>query len=251
MSRLPAIFGVLSTAALALSAGLIFGYAPTEATMGVVQKIFYIHVPSAWAMYFNWFICAIASAIWIVRKSERWDLVAASAGENALLFAAGVMITGPLWGRSIWSAYWAWDPRLTSALILTCIIAAYVLLRASQTRSDHRFAAVLAISGAVMIPAIHFSIQIWRGQHPVVLGRGGAGITGEMALTLIICTLAFTLLSVAFLLFGTQNKRRQRQLHRATEALRHADTPQERARICQDLRQPRSAPPSAPQAEGP
>jgi heme exporter protein C len=188
----------------------VFLVAPIEARMGVVQKIFYFHVPGAYAMYLSWGICTVSSIIYLNRRDERFDMAAKSAAEVALIFAAIVMITGPLWGRKAWGAYWTFDPRLTASLLFTLIIAAYVLLRAlSQGERERRFAAALAILGAAVMPIIHVSVAKWRGQHPTVL-RGG-GLEATMKATLIWGFAVFT--SFVFLLifrrYGLEKSRRR------------------------------------------
>lgn len=202
MSRYsPCLLAVLAALGLSVALWLAFVHAPVEAEMGVVQKIFYFHVPAAYTMYLAWGICTAASVAYLILGREGLDALARSAGELAALFAVMVMITGPLWGRKSWGAYWAWDPRLTSTLLLTLIIFAYVALRALGTREvERRFAAALSIVGACLLPVIHFSVSAWRGHHPTVIGGGGGGLTAEMGLALAASLIAFTLLLAALLL---------------------------------------------------
>jgi heme exporter protein C len=198
---LPCLLAVLAGLGLLATLWLAFAVAPVEAEMGVVQKIFYFHVPAAYTMYLAWGVCAAASVAYLVRRRESFDALARSAGEIAALFAVMVMITGPLWGRKAWGAYWTWDPRLTSALLLTLIIFAYVALRSLGAReAERRFAAALSIVGACLVPIIHFSVSTWRGQHPTVIGRGGGGLTAEMGAALAAGLISFTLLFLALLL---------------------------------------------------
>ncbi|MBW2278351.1 MAG: cytochrome c biogenesis protein CcsA, partial [Deltaproteobacteria bacterium] len=136
-----ALAGVGLLAALALA----FEYAPIEAQMGIVQKIFYFHVPSAYTMYLAWGVCAVCSIVYLVTRKPRFDMLAKSAAELALLFAVLVLITGPLWGRKSWGTYWTWDPRLTSSLLLFLIMVSYALLRSlARGEVERRFAAALA-----------------------------------------------------------------------------------------------------------
>ena len=166
--------------------------------MGIVQKIFYFHVPSAYAMYLAWAVCTVTSILFVVRRQDKFDMIARASAELALIFGIIVMTTGPLWGKKAWGAYWVWDPRLTSALVLTMIILSYVLLRYfSEGEVIKKFSAALAIVGAAMIPLIHISVDIWRGQHPSVL-RGG-GLAPEMKTTLLVCLTAFTIVFIVFL----------------------------------------------------
>jgi len=121
----------------------IFVHAPGEPTMGVVQRIFYFHVPCAICMELCFFGCGIASAVYLGRRSSRWDALAVSLGEVGMLLFACVITTGPLWGRKAWGVYWTWDPRLTSTLVAGMIFLAYLVLRASRGVGDveKRFAA--------------------------------------------------------------------------------------------------------------
>ncbi|MDJ0761914.1 MAG: cytochrome c biogenesis protein CcsA [Myxococcota bacterium] len=160
---------------------LIFIYAPVDANMGIVQKIFYFHLSSAILMYLSWIICTVASVAYLVRRRATWDMLAVSAGELALVFAAMLMITGPLWSRKSWGTYWTWDPRLTSAMMLTLVIVSYVVLR-SLAKSDveRRFGAALTILGTCLIPITHLSVVKWRGQHPTVITGKGGGLDPQM-----------------------------------------------------------------------
>ena len=191
---------------------MVFFYAPIEAEMGIVQKIFYFHVPSAYAMYLGWGTCTLGSIIYMIKRTEKWDMVAQSGAELALLFATLVMITGPLWGRKSWGAYWTWDPRLTSSLLLTLIIVSYVLLRTlSSGEIERRFAAVLSILGACVVPIIHISVTRWRGQHPTVIGSKGGGLAPEMKLTFFMGLISFTALFAVLLWrrYGLEKNRRR------------------------------------------
>jgi heme exporter protein C len=185
------ILTLFSCLAMVAALFLVFFHAPVEASMGVVQKIFYFHVPAAYTMYLSWGVCTVASIGYLAKRREQWDMMARSAAEIALLFAAIVLITGPLWGRKAWGAYWTWDPRLTAALLFALIVAAYVLLRTlAPGENERRFASALAVLGAAVVPVIHLSVQKWRGQHPTVL-KGG-GLDPEMLTTLIVAMAAFT-----------------------------------------------------------
>jgi len=201
MRRAAPALAAAAAALLAATLFLVLWRTPEEASLGVVQKIFYFHVPAAYAMYLGWAICAIASVVHLARRSERADALARSAAEVALVFAAAVMISGPLWGRKSWGAYWTWDPRLTSSLLLTAIMAAYALLRAlGRGEAERRFAAALAVLGACVVPIIHVSVTKWRGQHPTVLGEGGGGLAPEMVPPFALGMAAFTVLFAALLL---------------------------------------------------
>lgn len=143
--------------------------------MGIVQKIFYFHMPSAIAMYLGVGVWTIASVWYLANKSRRADAVARAGAEVATLFCSLVLTSGPIWARKAWGTYWTWDPRLTSTMLLGLLLVAYLVLRAfGEGEAERRFAAALAALSIVTVPVIHYSVQLWRGQHPtVVTGRGG------------------------------------------------------------------------------
>jgi heme exporter protein C len=180
----------------ALAGTLLF--APTERTMGDVQRIFYFHLASAAGAFICFTCVLIASLGFILRRVTVWDNLAASAAEVGLLFATFVLITGPLWARPVWGQWWVWDPRLTTTLILWFLYAGYLLLR--QAIPGYRgamAAAAFAILAYVDVPVIYFSVVWWRGIHPQVLG--GGGLDPDMVPPLLISVAAFVLLSWALI----------------------------------------------------
>lgn len=186
--------------ALLLSAALyaIFVAAPLESRMGIVQKIFFFHVPSAYAMYLCYLACAVASGWYLVRRQPAWDALAVSGAEVGSLFCAMVLTTGPLWARKAWGVYWTWDPRLTTTLLSGMIFFAYLLLRSfgNAGEVERRFAAILAVAGALNLPVIHFSVRQWRGMHPAVITGSGGGLDPAMRPALLLGFAFFTALGV-------------------------------------------------------
>jgi heme exporter protein C len=177
----------------------IFLKAPVELRMGIVQKIFYFHVPSAYAMYLGATACLVGSVTYLARPSDWSDAVALAGAEAACVFGLIVLTTGPLWGAKAWGTFWTWDPRLTTELLSVLIYVSYLVLRAFAGDGDgeRRFAAALGVLGAANLPIIHFSVQKWGGQHPMVItGRGGGLQHPDMKLALSLGFLAFTLLAV-------------------------------------------------------
>ncbi len=183
--RQPPLFvalGAITAVGLAVHLYLIFAYAPVEATMGIAQKIFYFHVPSAYAMYIGFTLALVGSIGYVWKRDPRWDALAVAGAEVGMIFVMVVLITGPLWARKAWGTYWTWDPRLTSTMMIGMVFMAFVVLRSfgAGGETEKRFAAGLAIVGSFLIPIIHWSVQRWRGQHPtVVTGRGG-GLHADM-----------------------------------------------------------------------
>ena len=184
----------------------IFIFVPTEKTEGPIQRIMYLHIPSAWLAFFAFFIVFISSILFLWKKEREWDIYAHASAEIGVVFCSLVLITGPIWAKPIWGTWWVWDARLTSTLILWLIYVAYLMLR-SQTEAGSmraRYAAVLGIIGFLNIPFIHFSVLWWRTFHPqpkVISAQGfGNGMDTSMLTTLGISLCAFTLLY--FLLMG-------------------------------------------------
>jgi heme exporter protein C len=176
----------------------VFLKTPIEARMGVVQKIFYFHVPSAYAMYLGAMACLLGSIVYLTRPSDWSDALALAGAETAVVFGSIVLTTGPLWGAKAWGTFWTWDPRLTTELLSVLIYAAYLVLRAFAGDGDgeRRFAAALGVLGAANLPIIHFSVQKWGGQHPMVItGRGGGLQDPNMKIALTLGFVAFTLLA--------------------------------------------------------
>jgi heme exporter protein C len=176
----------------------IFLKAPVEARMGIVQKIFYFHVPAAYAVYLGAGACFFGSLAYLVRPGDLPDAVARAGAEAAVTFGTVVLTTGPLWGAKAWGTFWTWDPRLTTELLSVMIYAAYLVLRsfAGDGPGERRFSAALGVLGAANLPIIHFSVQKWGGQHPTVItGRGGGLQHPDMKIALLLGFLAFTLLA--------------------------------------------------------
>jgi len=150
--------------------------APTERTMGDVQRIFYYHVPSAWTAFLLFLINFVASVVYLVRRSAEADIVALVSAEVGVVFCTVVLITGPIWARPVWGIWWTWDIRLTLTLVLWLIYVSYLVLRRFSTSSQTSLlAAVLAVFGALDVPLVYFSIWFFRTQHPSpVMGDGGS-----------------------------------------------------------------------------
>jgi len=162
-SFLPAIF--IALVMLAAAPWFIVG-APYESTMGLIQKIFYYHVPSWMVMFTSTFVCGIASAMFLAKRKPGADHVAVAAAELVIVFGLIGLITGPIWARKAWGVWWQWDARLTSALVLWMIFAAYLLLRKYGGPGSDRLAAGLALFGMANVPFVYWSVNVWRTLHP-------------------------------------------------------------------------------------
>lgn len=157
---------VAVTAAMFAYAPFMILNAPYESTMGLVQKIFYFHVPAWMVMFTSAFVCGIASAFMVFGGSRKADRIAVAAAELAVLFGMIGLITGPLWGRKAWGVWWQWDARLTSALVLELIFVAYLLLRRYGGPGSEKLSAVVALFGMANVPFVYWSVNLWRTVHP-------------------------------------------------------------------------------------
>jgi heme exporter protein C len=153
----------------------VFLKVPIEARMGIVQKIFYFHVPAAYAMYVGAGVCFVGSVGYLANPREELDATARAGAEAAVVFGMMVLVSGPLWAAKAWGALWTWDPRLTTELLSVLIYVAYLVLRgfAGDGEGERRFSAALGVLGAANLPIIHYSVQKWGGQHPTVISNGG------------------------------------------------------------------------------
>jgi heme exporter protein C len=195
---------LLATSALLVVATIevVFLRAPIEARMGIVQKIFYFHVPSAYSMYIGATACFAGSVAYLLKPTDARDAWARAGAELAIVFGAIVMVTGPLWAAKAWGHLWTWDPRLTTAMLSWLVYVAYAVLRgfSGDGPGERRFAAALGILGAANLPIIHYSVQKWGGQHPtVVTGKGGGLAHPDMKLAFALGMIAFTVFSITLL----------------------------------------------------
>ena len=188
------VFGFITGFMMLVALYAIFIYAPEEKTMGVIQRIFYLHVSSAFLAFFAFFITFIASILFLVKKERKWDTVAFCSVEIGVLFCTIVLVTGPIWAKPVWNVWWTWDPRLMTTLILWFIYIAYLMLRGVAGENQRsNVCAVLGIMGFVNVPLTFFAIRFWRTIHPVVFTPQGLNISAPMRLTLLLSFTAFCL----------------------------------------------------------
>jgi heme exporter protein C len=200
----PVVDWLLGVAVLGVAAILVRAiyFTPVEATQGLAQKIYYIHVPSALGAYVAVSLTALASVAYLWLHDVRADRLAEASAEVGILCLSVVLTTGPLWGRRIWGTYWAWwDMRLTLTLFLWFVVAAYLVLRGAveDPAMRGRYGAVLAILGALLIPFIHLSVYLFPTLHPmpIVLKPDRPSLSPEMLTTFLLSFAAFTLLALA------------------------------------------------------
>jgi heme exporter protein C len=149
-----------------VAAPYFIAQAPYESTMGLIQKIFYYHVPAWMGMYSAIAVCGVASAIYLFKGTPAADRYGVSAAEIAVIFGLMGLVTGPLWGRKAWGVWWQWDARLTSALLMELIFVAYLLVRKYGGPGSEKLAAATALFGTATAPFVYKSVDIWRTIHP-------------------------------------------------------------------------------------
>lgn len=175
---------------------LVFQVAPLEPTMGAIQKIFYFHVPCAWAMFLSALVCAVGAGAYLFRGRTWGDALCAAAAELTVVFGVTVLITGPLWAKKAWGHYWVWDVRLTTVFVLFLVFIGALLVRRYGGPARRRIAAGLALFGAADVPLIYISVMLWRTIHPdaTVVWTLGPSMKLAFFVSLALFTLLYALL---------------------------------------------------------
>ncbi|AAS95527.1 cytochrome c biogenesis protein [Nitratidesulfovibrio vulgaris] len=186
-------------AGLAVCQYLIYVYAPVESMMGLVQKIFYTHLPLAWWSFVSFFTVFIASIAFLRTRDRRWDSLAGAAAEVGVLCSGLALVTGSIWGRHSWGVWWTWDPRLTTTLVMWFVYAGYLVLRSMNLSRDRQatVSAVVGIAAFVDVPLVFLSARLWRSIHPAVFASRDGGLEPEMKLTAVVCVAVFGLMWAA------------------------------------------------------
>ena len=195
------VYPILVVAAVLLfgAAPLVIAQAPFEATMGLVQKIFYYHVPAAMVMFLAALLCGAASALFLFRNNARADRLAVAAAELVVIFGLIVLVTGPLWARKAWGVWWQWDARLTSTLLMWMIFVAYLLVRRFGGPGAEKLSAAMAVFGMANVPCVYISVNIWRTIQPTtrVVPTLAPGMRGAFWFCVVAFMVLFALLLAA------------------------------------------------------
>jgi heme exporter protein C len=179
---------------------LALRFTPVEVRQGLAQKIFYLHVPAAWAALLAFSLVGITSSLYLWLKDARLDRFAAASAEVGVVFSAVMLTTGPIWAKPIWGTWWTWDARLTLTLFVFFLFIGYLALRAAvhDAAERARFSAVVGILGMLLVPFVHLSVYLFRTLHPqpIVLKPSAPSLPAEMLTTLLVSTLVFTVLYI-------------------------------------------------------
>ncbi len=181
------VFGLVSLWA-------IFFWVPTEKMLGLSQRIFYWHVPAATSCYLAFAMAGIASGVYLKTRRLAWDQAAHASVSVGMVLATMVLVTGCIWGHTAWGAWWTWDSRLTTFLVLWLLFASYLLLRtfARDNEMAPRYAAVLGIVGACNIPLVILATRLFRTIHPQVINNPKGGLDdSRMVYALLLSFVAF------------------------------------------------------------
>jgi len=186
---------------------MVFFYAPLEAVMGQVQRVFYFHVASGWLGMASFTVAMIAGIAYLRSSKPKWDVLGLAAVEIGLIYSLINIMSGSIWARPAWNTWWTWDPRLVTATVMELVYLAYLMLRQGieEPEKRARFGAVYAILGFVTVPLTYYSIRIWRTIHPVVIGSGNPASQGSfdmtttMLQTFLFALLTFTVLGATIL----------------------------------------------------
>lgn len=183
--RLLTVFDIASVVLLVVASWMTLSWAPMEAVMGNVQRVFYFHVAAGWVGMMGFLLAVFAGIAYLRSGERRWDIIGLAGVEVGLIFSFINIVTGSIWARPVWNTWWTWDPRLVTATIMELIYIAYLMLRQGIEDPDRRarFGAVYAIVGFLSVPLSFFSIRIFRTIHPVVVGSGDSLAQGTFDMT--------------------------------------------------------------------
>jgi len=198
-----AIWGALVVLLVVAAGWASLKIAPTENSMGEIQRIFYLHAASGWAGMTAFFVCFVANIFYVLGRKQKYDWIAVSAAEVGLAFTTVLLITGPIWAHPVWGIWWTWDARLTSTFILWMLYIAYLLLRGMVEEPDRRalLSAIFGIFAFIDVPLVFGAIRWWRTQHPqpVIMGGPGSGLEPTMRKVFFFSVLAMHALMVLLL----------------------------------------------------
>ncbi len=178
------VLGAVAILLVIAAAYASFYVAPEERTMGLIQRIFYFHVGSAWAGLLAFFLCFIGNLMYVWKREAKYDWLGVAGAEVGLVFTTVVLITGPIWAHPVWGIWWTWDARLTSTFVLWLLYVSYLLLRTLIEETDRRalLSALFGIFAFIDVPLVFGAIRWWRTQHPspVIMGGPGSGLDPTM-----------------------------------------------------------------------
>src|SRR5208282_2390761 len=194
------VLGAVAILLVIAAAYASFYVAPEERTMGLIQRIFYFHVGSAWAGLLAFFLCFIGNLMYVWKREAKYDWLGVAGAEVGLVFTTVVLITGPIWAKPVWGIWWTWDARLTSTFVLWLLYVSYLLLRTLIEEQDRRalLSSLFGIFAFIDVPLVFGAIRWWRTQHPspVIMGGPGSGLEPTMRKVFFFSVLAMHVLMI-------------------------------------------------------
>jgi len=198
------IYWLVTLLLTAAAAAMLIGYTPQEASMGTIQKIFYLHLPVAICTFFACLVSFVASIGYLAQRKSWWDDLACASARVSVQLCSVVLITGMIWGRAAWGQWWTWSPRLTFSLVLWLLYVVYLMIRMSVESSQRRalIAAVYAIIAFLDVPLVWLSTKMMPDIHPTSIS-----LAPEMKLTLLAWFVPVILLTVGLIVARYQLSR--------------------------------------------
>lgn len=192
---------VVGALLMAVSQVLIYVYAPIEQMMGIMQKIFYTHLPLAWWALISFLVVCIAGFAYLKTHADKWDALAGAAAEIGVVLSGLALLTGSIWARHSWGVWWTWDPRLTTTLVLWFLYAGYLVIRHLDLPRERlkNLCAVVGIVAFLDVPLVFLSARMWRSIHPAVFANKSGGLEPEMRVAVIVAVISFGFLWAALL----------------------------------------------------
>lgn len=218
------VLEVISVILFAAFLAMAFFYAPLEAVMGAVQKVFYFHIATAWIGMLGFIAAGVAGVVYLVKHDLKWDIIGVAAVEISLVFFFITIVQGSIWAYPAWNTWWTWDPRLTTAAILEMVYLAYLLLRQGidEPEKRARFGAIYTIIGGFSVPLTFMSIRLFRTIHPVVVGAQDSAAQGSFSMTPAMLNTMFFAIFAFSVIFATYfwHRIRMGQLQQKVEQLK-------------------------------
>lgn len=207
------ILAALAGIAILVHQYMIWFYAPI-AQSGPVQKIFYMHLPCSWWALVSFFVVFVSSILYLFKRDDKFDRIAGGAAELGVLFSTLALATGSVWARAEWGHWWIWDPKLTTALIMWYVYAAYLVLRMTPMGRDRKalVCAVLGVVAFLDVPLVFFAAKLWGSAHPDGVARQSSGMAVKMWHTVFAGLIAFGFVWGSILLTRVKQLARQAEL---------------------------------------
>jgi heme exporter protein C len=211
LPRIRPALGLASIAGALVATAMALVWAPPDANQGEVQRIMYVHVPSAWTAYLAFLLVFLASVGWLWSRRLGFDALAVASAEVGVLFTGLALVSGSIWARPTWGVWWTWEPRLITTAVMFVMYVGYLLLRSLSTDLERRAtrAAVVGIVAVVNIPVVHLSVTWMNALHqlPTVLRPGGPALDDRMLATLLVSVVAFTVIAAWMILSRAEIER--------------------------------------------